>query len=180
MKFQKLLKMTTRLRTENLHLQSAIETLLSRLAVANPLTVTFDAEIFQEDVLTPKAKQDILNVVREQLRNIARSPDASEVYVSLGRTRQRTYLAIRYSGQTPNRIQKRTGLIISDIGEGVEMRKGEAPAKSGPSSPTVSGPGRTAAARFDCLQYAGNLDSHHCILAITAANPDLDLRADDL
>lgn len=127
MKLKKLFKAASILRAQDLHLQLAIETLLNRLKVTNQMTITFDTEIFDENMLTQKAKQHVLKVVREQLHNIVKYANASEVYVSLGRTRQRVYLVMKHKGQGPNRAQKWTGVFVSDIVEGMEMRNGEAP-----------------------------------------------------
>jgi glucose-6-phosphate-specific signal transduction histidine kinase len=83
----------------DLHLRSAIETLLSRLTVARPMTISFDAELLYEQGLSKKVKQTILKVFQDQFGNIVKDANASEVYVSLRRTRQRAYLVIHDNGQ---------------------------------------------------------------------------------
>ena len=114
-------------RAEELHLKSAIETLLSRLKVARPMTISFDADMFDERGLSKKVKRNILRVIKEQLNNnIVKYANASEVYISLRRTRHRIYLVIHDNGQGFDMTQKRNGLFIKDIFESVEMNNGQA------------------------------------------------------
>jgi PAS domain S-box-containing protein len=116
----------------DLNLKSAIEMLLSRLVVAKPMTIAFDAGMFYERGLSKKVKLSILRVIQEHFNNIAKYADASEVYVSLRRTRQRAYLVIHDNGQGFDMTQRRNGLFITDIIECAEMNNGKATIKSGP------------------------------------------------
>jgi two-component sensor histidine kinase len=115
---------------DDLHLKSAIEALLSRLTVAKPMTISFDTGMFYERGLSKKVKLSILRVIQEQFTNIVKYANASEVYVSLRRTRQRAYLVIHDNGQGFDMTQKRNGLFITDIIECVEMNNGQATIKS--------------------------------------------------
>jgi hypothetical protein len=101
--------------TDHLHLKSAIEKILKQLAVARPMTISFDAGMFHERGLSKKSKLSILRILQEQFNNIVKYGNASEVYVSLRHTRQRAYLVIQDNGQGFDVTQKRNGLFITDI-----------------------------------------------------------------
>lgn len=117
---------------DDLHLKPAVEALLSRLTVASPMTVSFDTGMFDERGLSKKVKLSILRVIQEQLTNIVKYANASEVYVSLRRTRQRAYLVIQDNGQGFDMSLKRNGLFITDIIECVEVNNGKATINSEP------------------------------------------------
>lgn len=117
---------------DDLHLKSAIETLLGRITVAKPMTISFEAGMFSEKGLTKKAKLNIFRVVQEQLNNIVKYANASEVYVSLRRTHQKAYLVIQDNGKGFDLSQKRNGICITDIIECAEMNNGHATIRSGP------------------------------------------------
>lgn len=117
---------------DDLHLKSAVERLLRQLTVGRPMTITFDSGLFYERGLSKKVKLSILRVIQEQFNNIVKYANASEVYVSLRRTRQRAYLVIHHNGQGFDAAQKRPGLFITDIVECAEMNNGHATIKSGP------------------------------------------------
>jgi hypothetical protein len=118
-------KMANTGRADGLHLKPAIEAMLSRQTVARPMTVSFDPEMFHERGLSKKVKGSILRVLQEQFSNIVKYADATEVYISLRSTRTRAYLVIRDNGQGFDRTQKRNGLFITDIIEGVGEENGQ-------------------------------------------------------
>jgi PAS fold len=128
----KLPKMVITGSADDLHLKSAIETLLTRLTVARPMTISFDTGMFYERGLSKKIKLSILRVIQEHLNNIVKHANASEVYVSLRRTRQRAYLVIHDNGRGFDMAQKRDGLFITDIVECVEINNGQSTIKSAP------------------------------------------------
>lgn len=125
-------KIVTTGSADDLQLKPAIEALLKRLTVARPMTVSFDMGMFYERGLSKKVKLSILRVIQEQFTNIVKHANASEVYVSLRRTRQRAYLVIQDNGQGFDSSQKRNGLFITDIIECVEANNGKATINSEP------------------------------------------------
>lgn len=117
---------------KDLNLQTAIETLIDQLTVARPMTISFETGLFYEKGLSQKTKRSILRVIQEQLTNIAKFANASEVYVSLRRTRQRAYLVIRDNGRGFDLFQKRDGFCITDIVECAKMNHAQATIQSEP------------------------------------------------
>lgn len=79
-----------------------------------------EVPIVSESIATgpPPARMDcryqhLCRVIKK--RRIAKHSNAFEVYVSLGRTRERAYLVIRDNGQALAIGQSWTNLFISDI-----------------------------------------------------------------
>ena len=157
----KLPKMVITGSADDLHLKPAIETLLTRLTVARPMTISFDTGMFYERGLSKKIKLSILRVIQEHLNNIVKHANASEVYVSLRRTRQRAYLVIHDNGQGFDMTQKRDGLFITDIVECVEINNGQSTIKSAP------GMGRRL-----CAEFSTNvLPRGRCLINRSAFGP---------
>jgi signal transduction histidine kinase len=119
---------------DDLHLKSAIETLLNQITVAKAMNISFETGLFSEKGLPKKAKLNIFRVIQEQLNNIVKYANASEVYVSLRRTHQKAYLVIKDNGKGFDLSQKRNGICITDIIECAEMNNGQATLKSGPGT----------------------------------------------
>ena len=128
----KLSKVLATSRADDLHLNSAIETLINQITVARPMTISFDTGMFNEKGLSKKVKLNIFRVIQEQFSNIAKYSYASEVYVSLHRTGQKIYLTIDDNGQGIDMSKKSNGICITDIVECAEVNNGQATIKSEP------------------------------------------------
>lgn len=103
----------------DLHLYSAVETLVDQLTAASPMTILFDTEMFYEDGLTKTVKTNVFRIIQEQLKNTV-DHAASEVYVSLHRTCQKVYLVIYDNGQGVDTSQKGKDFDITNTAKRVD------------------------------------------------------------
>lgn len=117
---------------ENLHLYSAVESLVEEISATGSVNIIFDKEEFYEADLSKKVKLNIFRIIQEQFNNILKHAHASEIYVSLHRTPQNIYLMIQDNGQGFDLSRKRNGIGIGNIFNRAGLNNGKVSIISSP------------------------------------------------
>jgi PAS domain S-box-containing protein len=111
-------KLTKGLTTDvikNLGLQEAIENLVHDTMQVNPLRIRTDLESFNDFKLGEKFRLGLFRIVQEQMNNILKHAQASNVYIGLLQNKKTIRLIIKDDGVGFNTGQERKGIGLSNI-----------------------------------------------------------------
>lgn len=105
-------------------LETAISSLAEDLMFVHNLSITLDAGCFNSANLNDKLKLNIFRIVQEQLNNIIKHANASNIHIALASLDDGIRIEIADDGQGFNTSLQRNGIGLSNIQSRTELYKG--------------------------------------------------------
>lgn len=115
-------------------LKLSIEDLVESIRVANKFQVSLDFFIPEEQLLDDKLKMTVFRIIQEQLNNILKHAEASEVAISIYQYNEVLALTIIDNGKGFNMQEKRKGIGITNITNRAELFNGQVRIISSPGN----------------------------------------------
>lgn len=113
-------------------LKLSLEDLVDSIRVANKFRIKLDVKLFDEQSLDDKLKMTVFRIVQEQLNNIIKHAEASEVSIKLHENEGILRLLIADNGKGFNVGEKRKGIGITNIMNRAELFNGKVKITSSP------------------------------------------------
>lgn len=113
-------------------LSKAIEGLLDDISAVNTLQIDLTADAFFEDDIKYDFKLSIFRIVQEQMNNIIKHAQATQVNIELMRNNQMIYLKIADNGVGFDSNQQRKGIGLYNIISRAEVYNGVVDIQTGP------------------------------------------------
>jgi PAS domain S-box-containing protein len=106
-------------------LKLSIEDLVESIRMANKFQVSLDFYLPDEHLVDDKLKMTVFRIVQEQLNNIIKHAEASEVALSIHQYDELLSLVIVDNGKGFNVLEKRKGIGITNITNRAELFNGQ-------------------------------------------------------
>jgi PAS domain S-box-containing protein len=115
-------------------LKLSIEDLVEGVQIANKFVISLDFYLPDEQLLDDKLKMTVFRIVQEQLNNIIKHAEATEVALSIHQYDEVLSLVIVDNGKGFNVLEKRKGIGISNITNRAELFNGQVRIISAPGN----------------------------------------------
>jgi signal transduction histidine kinase len=113
-------------------LKLSIEDLVESINLSNKYKITLDFFLPDEQMLDDKLKMTLFRILQEQLNNIIKHADASEIKISISKNNELLNLVISDNGKGFNVTEKRKGIGITNITNRAELFNGQVSIDSAP------------------------------------------------
>jgi signal transduction histidine kinase len=113
-------------------LKLSIEDLVESIRVSNKFKVALEFFLPDEHLLDDKLKMTLFRIIQEQLNNIIKHADASEINISIQQNNNDLILLISDNGKGFNVNEKRKGIGITNITNRAELFNGQVNINSSP------------------------------------------------
>lgn len=113
-------------------LKLSIDDLVESVSMSNKFKIKLDFYLPDEQLLDDKLKMTMFRILQEQLNNIIKHADASEIKISISKNSELLNLVIADNGKGFNITEKRKGIGITNITNRAELFNGQVNIDSSP------------------------------------------------